>query len=369
MPIFGKLPTVSVLMPNYNGAEYLESAMRSVLAQSTQNIELVFSDDASGDESVRIARTVMDGDSRVKVLAASVNQGPGAARNHALDVAQGDWIAIVDSDDLIHPRRFERLLEMAKHLQTTGIADDLTCFGSGFQNSERTLFGDLSQSRPLNVTAEVLLASELELGGSTPFGYLKPLMRKDQLKNLRYKADLRLGEDHDFYARYLLEGGHIHLVAQSYYLYRRHEKSFSHRLSVQDVQGMIDAQDVLLKQYPDMPESLRNLFEERGRTLHASLKYEKLVASLKKQEYALALGMVVRHPTLLSSLSRSVKEHYLQHNNKSVAVKVPANTLIANAEIETQDGYTESGNSPHADYPNAIDTGNSQTKFHAGVQQ
>ncbi|MEE9428821.1 MAG: glycosyltransferase family 2 protein [Paracoccaceae bacterium] len=369
MPIFGKQPAVSVLMPNYNGAEYLESAMRSVLAQSTQNIELIFSDDASSDGSVDIARSLMDADSRVKVLAATVNQGPGSARNHALEVAQGDWIAIVDSDDLIHPRRLERLLEMAKHLQTSGIADDLTCFGSGFEDSIQTLFGDLSQSRPLNVTVEVLLASELELGGRTPFGYLKPLMRRDRLKNLRYRPDLRLGEDHDFYARYLLEGGHIHLVAQSYYLYRRHENSFSHRLSVLDVQGMIDAQEVLLGQYPDMSETLRNLFEERHDTLHASLKYEKLVKSLKNQKYALALGMVVRHPALFSSLSRSIKEHYLQSNYTGDSVKIQSNALIKNAEIENRDGYTEAGNSPSAVSVNADEAGNSRRNFQAGVQQ
>jgi len=354
-------PVVSVLMANFNGAEHVAAALKSVLAQSLHDIEVLFADDASTDDSVDIASAIKDQDARVKVLTTRTNAGPGAARNRALDVATGTWVAIVDSDDLIHPRRFERLIELANDLQTGGVADDLTCFGAGYQGSACTLFGELSQPRPINITANVLLASELEMAGHTPFGYLKPLLRRTDLKNLRYREDLRLGEDHDFYARYLLQGGHLHLVGQSYYLYRRHQQSISHRLGIADVEGMIRVQNDLMAHFPDMAPALRKLFVERARTLQESLQFERLVADLKKPAYFAALGALLRHPGLLSRIGRSAYEHFTKPKDSGQTVKTAEVDLIAAAYVQDRDGYLDPAsdtlsNSPSAGYLASGDT-------------
>ena len=102
--------------PKHRGKGVLPAALSSVLGQTLRDIEVIVSDDASPDESREIVAQFMAHDPRVRLVTAPVNQGPAAARNRALEVARGDWIAIVDSDDAIRPERFETLLIAAVRL-------------------------------------------------------------------------------------------------------------------------------------------------------------------------------------------------------------------------------------------------------------
>lgn len=130
MTDFGQSPVVSVVMANFRGAAYLPAAMASVLAQSERRLELILADDASDDDSVAIARRIAAQDARVRVIASARNGGPATTRNLALDAARGAWIAVVDSDDLIHPHRLERLIVAAEATGADLIADDLVFFGA-----------------------------------------------------------------------------------------------------------------------------------------------------------------------------------------------------------------------------------------------
>src|SRR5262245_43831868 len=107
-------PIVSIIMAKYNGRRFLRPALRSVLRQTLPERELLFVDDASTESSVACAKSIAGSDRRIKVLERRQNGGAGAARNTGLAEARGDWIAIVDSDDLILPYRLERMLERAK---------------------------------------------------------------------------------------------------------------------------------------------------------------------------------------------------------------------------------------------------------------
>ncbi|MEL6517224.1 MAG: glycosyltransferase family 2 protein, partial [Pseudomonadota bacterium] len=106
-------PSVSVIMAARNAGPYLGEAIASVLGQSHAAVQLIISDDGSTDETPDIARSAMMRDSRVQVIRNDTPGGPAAARNRALQAADGDWIAIVDADDLIHPARFACLLAAA----------------------------------------------------------------------------------------------------------------------------------------------------------------------------------------------------------------------------------------------------------------
>src|SRR5262245_38740620 len=101
-------PLISVIMANYQGSRYIERAVTSVLGQSVGDLELIISDDASTDDSLGVVARLAAHDPRVRLVRADQNGGPARCRNRALDLAQGSWIAIVDSDDLIHPERFAR---------------------------------------------------------------------------------------------------------------------------------------------------------------------------------------------------------------------------------------------------------------------
>ena len=132
-------PIVSVVMANYNGGAYLGDAIKSVQRQTLRNIEIIVSDDASSDCSVEIVTQLMADDDRILLLRSDRNRGPAAARNEALGLAKGQWIAIVDSDDFIHPTRLATLVESGVRDGADIVADDLLIFDTDHSFPPKTL--------------------------------------------------------------------------------------------------------------------------------------------------------------------------------------------------------------------------------------
>jgi GT2 family glycosyltransferase len=99
----GRTPVVSVVTPAYNAARYLPETVDSVLAQTLTDFELILVDDGSTDDTLTVARRLATRDGRVQVVA-TPNGGPAAARNTALRAARGEFVALLDSDDLILPQ-------------------------------------------------------------------------------------------------------------------------------------------------------------------------------------------------------------------------------------------------------------------------
>ena len=97
---------VSIIMPNYNSEKYLQATIQSVLDQTYQNWELIFVDDCSTDNSFDLARSFND--ERIKVFRNETNSGAAISRNYALRMAQGKWIAFLDSDDLWTPDKLHK---------------------------------------------------------------------------------------------------------------------------------------------------------------------------------------------------------------------------------------------------------------------
>ena len=85
-------PTVSIVMANYNGAAHLADAIGSAQSQSLRDLEIIVSDDASSDDSVRIVKQFIAEDPRIRLVHSHQNGGPAAARNRALAMAmQAGW--------------------------------------------------------------------------------------------------------------------------------------------------------------------------------------------------------------------------------------------------------------------------------------
>lgn len=97
---------VSVIIPVFNVEKYLGRALDSLLAQTYQDWEAVMVDDGCTDGSISIAENYCGKDNRF-LLIKQENQGQGAARNHALRMASGDYIMYLDSDDMFHPQAME----------------------------------------------------------------------------------------------------------------------------------------------------------------------------------------------------------------------------------------------------------------------
>ncbi len=103
---------VSVIIPVYNAERFLEEALNSVLRQTYENIELVLVDDCSTDNSGQIIARMQKDYPQIHYYLQETNMGAGAARNKALELAQGRYVAFLDSDDMWLPDKIERQLAL-----------------------------------------------------------------------------------------------------------------------------------------------------------------------------------------------------------------------------------------------------------------
>ena len=106
-------PKISVLMPVYNGEQFLDKSINSILNQTFNNFEYIIINDGSTDDSLKILESYED--SRIKIINFSKNMGIAAALNNGLNIAKGDYIARQDQDDISHPERFMLQVEYLKN--------------------------------------------------------------------------------------------------------------------------------------------------------------------------------------------------------------------------------------------------------------
>lgn len=105
---------VSVIMPIYNTERYLEETLNSIFEQSYKNIEIVLVDDCSKDRSAEIIADLMKTHPEIVYYLQERNMGAGAARNKSLELAKGQYVAFLDSDDTWKNDKIERQLSLMK---------------------------------------------------------------------------------------------------------------------------------------------------------------------------------------------------------------------------------------------------------------
>jgi glycosyltransferase involved in cell wall biosynthesis len=105
---------VSIITPLYNSNDFVANTIRSVLAQTYQNWELIIIDDASTDRSVKIVESFATEDERIKLIKLGSKKGPATARNRGIKKAVGRYIAFLDSDDLWHEEKLYKQLKFMK---------------------------------------------------------------------------------------------------------------------------------------------------------------------------------------------------------------------------------------------------------------
>jgi len=135
--------TISVIIPVYNGADYILETIASVKSQSLPPIEIIIVDDGSTDGTPDKVKSIPG-----VTLIVQANRGPSAARNRAAAMASGDWLAFVDADDLWHPEKLK--------VQSELFSDD-----TSFVYCNRTNFGDLGGLSVLQSDGVTLYEGEI----------------------------------------------------------------------------------------------------------------------------------------------------------------------------------------------------------------
>lgn len=117
------MPKVSIIVPIYNVEKYLDRCMQSLLDQTLKDIEIILVDDGSPDNCPKMCDEYTKKDSRVKVIHKK-NAGLGYARNSGLDIATGEFVAFVDSDDYVELDMYEKLYHAIKTYQVDMVLCD-----------------------------------------------------------------------------------------------------------------------------------------------------------------------------------------------------------------------------------------------------
>lgn len=120
-------PLISVIIPVYNTQDYIGSCLQSVLDQTYPHFEILCMDDGSTDSSKEIIRRFMEQDSRIRLIEHE-NHGQGYERNRAMEIAVGEYVQFLDSDDYLEPSVFEECVQMMKDGDTDLVMYDWQFF-------------------------------------------------------------------------------------------------------------------------------------------------------------------------------------------------------------------------------------------------
>mgnify|MGYP004453649011 CR=1 FL=1 len=249
------MPKISIIVPIYNVEKYLPRCIDSILAQTFTDFELILVDDGSPDNCGKICDEYAKKDNRIKVIHKE-NGGVSSARNIGLDVAKGEYISFVDSDDVIHPKFYEIMLGNIRD------ADMIYCDFIMFDNECK--FDDIS-----DLNYEVRENKDIYNG--SPFSVVcDKLIKNNVVGELRFRTDLKNAEDTLFAFELLASCNKvIYLKVKLYGYYMRANSAASSA----DIEGKINIVDVCQFMYDT---DVANNNKKLKKHLQVSLFYSHL---------------------------------------------------------------------------------------------
>lgn len=215
---------ISVILPVYNSDKYIRKAVESVLAQSFSDFELIIVNDGSTDNTLNILNDFDD--SRITIINQS-NQGPGASRNNALDIINGEYVMFLDSDDWYHPDALKISLE-----EITRYDADLTFFTMINYNNGEVYENDWFNLSQFDESFENRAFHPCETPGSIfdlSVGVCQKIYNTGFLKRIhaRFPEGIFF-EDMPFFFYVYLKAERISIVKKHLYYRRKHDESITH---------------------------------------------------------------------------------------------------------------------------------------------
>lgn len=199
---------ISVIIPCYNVAPWVERCLDSILNQTLQDIEVICIDDKSTDETALILKRIAANDNRVKLVLLEKNSGAGAARNSGLKIAAGEYISFLDPDDYIDLDFYEKLYFKAKEEKTDIV---------------KACLWQTNKKEP-----EHYLNTLIKKGIAWFYGeYTTAIYKHSFLKehNISFPVDVITGEDSVFLTNVVIYKPTISLIENTFYRYYRRDGS------------------------------------------------------------------------------------------------------------------------------------------------
>ena len=223
-------PLVSIITPCYNASKFLTETLESVLVQTYENWEMIIVDDCSSDNSRSIIEDYAQKDNRIRLINNSNNMGAAKSRNKAIEVAQGDYIAFLDSDDVWLPNKLEKqLVLMQKDNIYLSYSAYYTVNNRGdtlslFLVKEKVDYCDMLKTSTIGTLTTIYNAKRLGKFYFEALGHEDYIMKLQILKKIPYAKGIN-----EPLAKYRihtqsLSSNKLHTALWQWYIYRKVEK-------------------------------------------------------------------------------------------------------------------------------------------------
>jgi succinoglycan biosynthesis protein ExoO len=302
---------VSIIVPCFNAEGFIRDAVASIQAQTFTDWECLIVDDCSTDGSVATLNAMAAHDPRIKPILLPVNGGASVARNTALDAATGDWITLLDADDVYAPDRLARLVALAETQSADMVFDDQAI--ADFPSTEqvgRAFHWIDGAAMPFNRDRFFILSAQF--GRSLNPGYMKPLFRRTfiQLHHLRYDPQFRSGQDYLFYANAFSYNPRCFACDHQGYVYRRRKGSLS-RSGGQHLRNHARLSDEIMRRHSErLSVSVhRALDSRRAYFLMMADLHELRVAVAARQPVTIS-KIVLTRPRIVLAIATAVRRRF-----------------------------------------------------------
>lgn len=246
---------ISIIIPVYNVADYLEECIASIVVQTYKDLEIILVDDGSTDSSGKICDKWAEKDARIRVIHKK-NGGMSDARNAGLDIAKGELIGFIDSDDVIRNDMYERLYALMEEHKA-----EISC--CNFQKEETfpdiSILGNDTQDHVQTYTAREALEATIKETDLHPVLWNK-LYTREIVGDVRFEYG-KYHEDEFWIYQVVTKATKIVSTSRVYYGYRQRANSIMHqkyslkRLDI--LEARAERLDFIEKNFPELLKKAR----------------------------------------------------------------------------------------------------------------
>ena len=306
---------VSVIMCVYNTPqEYLNEAVISVLNQTYNCFELIIVDDNSDEDPFK---SDLFNDKRIVLLRNDKNFGPAFSRNRALKIAKGQYVAIMDSDDISLPNRFEEQVKFLKE------HPNVVAAGTWFQH-----FGEKNNTVKREIDDNEYYRCCLLFGNVPTLLNSSAMIRKSTIddNDISYDEDLRFGEDYKMWVE-LSQCGIITNIKQVLVMYRIHDKQVTYNNLIQRQKLKYDSKIKMMQL-----EKIGDNFTDKDKDVFVSYYKDKTIKSIDYYRLLQKISLENKTTHFLDqiNLEKRIKEQWV---NKVMSVNNPFSLLTIQLRI------------------------------------
>lgn len=204
---------VSIITPSYNSQDFILETVKSVIAQSHENWEMIIVDDASKDNTAKILSQISVEEPRVKIHLLKINSGPAVARNKAIELAKGKYLAFLDADDIWFPFHLKNSISTIKEKNIPFVFasykrsnENLEFVHSDFVVPEKVTYSDILKTNSISCLTAFVDVSQLD---------------KEKMPLIKKRQDMGL------WLKYLKKIPYAYGIKECHAIYRIRENSLS----------------------------------------------------------------------------------------------------------------------------------------------